>query len=79
MIAGGGMGSMTMDRMGSGFDRMGMSGMDMNRGFGGYGQMGGGMSDRGSGSKAGCQIFVRNVSETPRMSPLRYLHLIYNL
>lgn len=57
------MGSMSMDRMGSGFDRMGMSGMDMNRGFGGsYGHMGGGMSDRGSGSKAGCQIFVRNVS-----------------
>lgn len=53
---------MSMDRMGSGFDRMGMSGMDMNRGFGGYGHMGGGMSDRGSGSKAGCQIFVRNVS-----------------
>lgn len=62
VIAGGGMGSMSMDRMGSGFDRMGMSGMDMNRGFSGYGQMGGGMSDRGSGSKAGCQIFVRNVS-----------------
>lgn len=60
LIAGGGMGNMSMDRMGSGFDRMGMSGMDMNRGFGGYG--GGGMSDRGSGSKAGCQIFVRNVS-----------------
>lgn len=60
---GGGMGGMSMDRMGSGFDRMGMSGMDMNRGFGGgYGHMGGGMSDRGSGSKAGCQIFVRNVS-----------------
>ncbi|KAL7405703.1 hypothetical protein ABVT39_005924 [Epinephelus coioides] len=57
---GGGMGNMSMDRMGSGFDRMGMSGMDMNRGFGGYG--GGGMSDRGSGSKAGCQIFVRNLS-----------------
>ncbi|XP_036951244.1 myelin expression factor 2 isoform X2 [Acanthopagrus latus] len=62
---GGGMGSMSMDRMGSGFDRMGMSGMDMNRGFGGYGgggHMGGGMSDRGSGSKGGCQIFVRNLS-----------------
>ncbi|XP_042348012.1 myelin expression factor 2 isoform X2 [Plectropomus leopardus] len=55
---GGGMGNMSMDRMGSGFDRMGMSGMDMNRGFGGYG----GMSDRGSGSKGGCQIFVRNLS-----------------
>ncbi|XP_026175844.1 myelin expression factor 2 isoform X3 [Mastacembelus armatus] len=64
---GGGMGNMSMDRMGSSFDRMGMSGMDMNRGFGGYGgggqgHMGGGMSDRGSGSKAGCQIFVRNLS-----------------
>lgn len=47
-----------MDRMGSGLERMAMSGMDMNRG---YGQMGGGLSDRGSGSKAGCQIFVRNV------------------
>uniref|UniRef100_A0A0E9VLY1 RRM domain-containing protein n=1 Tax=Anguilla anguilla TaxID=7936 RepID=A0A0E9VLY1_ANGAN len=39
----------------------------MNRGFGGYGggsgyMGGGGMSDRGSGSKAGCQIFVRNLS-----------------
>ncbi|XP_068616539.1 myelin expression factor 2 [Brachionichthys hirsutus] len=54
---GGGMSSMSMDRMGSGFDRMGMSGMDMNRGYGGYGNMGG-----GSGSKAGCQIFVRNLS-----------------
>lgn len=51
-----------MDRMGSSFDRMGMSGMDMNRSFGGYGHMGGNMLDRGSGSKAGCQIFVRNVS-----------------
>uniref|UniRef100_A0A669C2W9 Myelin expression factor 2 n=1 Tax=Oreochromis niloticus TaxID=8128 RepID=A0A669C2W9_ORENI len=50
---GGGMGNMSMDRMGSSFDRLGMSGMDMNRGFGGYG---------GSGSKAGCQIFVRNLS-----------------
>uniref|UniRef100_A0A3Q4I3N7 Myelin expression factor 2 n=1 Tax=Neolamprologus brichardi TaxID=32507 RepID=A0A3Q4I3N7_NEOBR len=64
---GGGMGNMSMDRMGSSFDRLGMSGMDMNRGFGGYGgggpgHMGGGMSDRGSGSKAGCQIFVRNLS-----------------
>ncbi|XP_053176358.1 myelin expression factor 2 [Scomber japonicus] len=64
---GGGMGNMSMDRMGSNFDRMGMSGMDMNRGFGSYGgggpsHMGGGMSDRGSGSKAGCQIFVRNLS-----------------
>ncbi len=61
------MGNMSMDRMGSGFDRMGMSGMDMNRGFSGYGgggpgHMGGGMSDRGSGLKGGCQIFVRNVS-----------------
>lgn len=67
LIAGGGIGNMSMDRMGSGYDRMGMSGMDMNRGFGGYGgggpsHMGGGMSERGSGSKAGCQIFVRNVS-----------------
>lgn len=54
------MGNMGMDRMGSNFDRMGMSGgMDVNRGFGGYG--GGGMSNRGSGAKAGCQIFVRNV------------------
>lgn len=64
-ITGGGMGSMSMDRMGPGFDHVGMSGMDMNRGFGGYGgggQMGGVMSDRGSGSKGGCQIFVRNVS-----------------
>lgn len=65
-FAGSGMGNMSMDRMGSNFDRMGMSGMDMNRGFG-YGggaqsHMGGGLSDRGSGSKAGCQIFVRNVS-----------------
>ncbi|XP_041838450.1 myelin expression factor 2 isoform X2 [Melanotaenia boesemani] len=64
---GGGMGNMSMDRMGSGFDRLGMSGMDMNRSFGGYGgggsgHMGGGMSDRGSGSKGGCQIFVRNLS-----------------
>uniref|UniRef100_A0A3B4FXD0 Myelin expression factor 2 n=1 Tax=Pundamilia nyererei TaxID=303518 RepID=A0A3B4FXD0_9CICH len=62
-----GMGNMSMDRMGSSFDRLGMSGMDMNRGFGGYGgggpgHMGGGMSDRGSGSKGGCQIFVRNLS-----------------
>ncbi|XP_047219616.1 myelin expression factor 2 [Girardinichthys multiradiatus] len=62
---GGGMGSMSMDRMGSSFDRVGMSGMEMNRGFGGYGgggHMGGGMSDRGSASKGGCQIFVRNLS-----------------
>lgn len=62
------MSNMSMDRMGSNFDRLtGMSGMDMNRGFGGFGgggggHMGGGMSDRSSGSKAGCQIFVRNVS-----------------
>uniref|UniRef100_A0A3B3THV5 Myelin expression factor 2 n=1 Tax=Paramormyrops kingsleyae TaxID=1676925 RepID=A0A3B3THV5_9TELE len=52
-----------MDRMGSSFDRVGM---DMNRGYGGYGtgttHMGAVMSDRGSGSKAGCQIFVRNLS-----------------
>ncbi|CAF99845.1 unnamed protein product, partial [Tetraodon nigroviridis] len=59
---GGGMGNMSMDRMGSSFDRMGMSGMDMNRSFGGYGHMGGNMLDRSSGSKAGCQIFVRNLS-----------------
>ncbi|XP_062327340.1 myelin expression factor 2 [Osmerus eperlanus] len=66
---GGGMGSLSMDRMGSSFDRMG-GGMDMSRGFGGYGggggggagHMGGGMSDRGSGAKGGCQIFVRNLS-----------------
>ncbi|XP_035275057.1 myelin expression factor 2 [Anguilla rostrata] len=63
---GGGMGNMGMDRMSSNFDRM-SGGMDMNRGFGGYGggsgyMGGGGMSDRGSGSKAGCQIFVRNLS-----------------
>ncbi|KAI1889674.1 hypothetical protein AGOR_G00165390 [Albula goreensis] len=62
---GSGMGNMSMDRIGSGFDRMG-GGMDMNRGYGGYGgstgYMGGAMSDRGSGSKAGCQIFVRNLS-----------------
>ncbi|XP_037552948.1 myelin expression factor 2 [Nematolebias whitei] len=57
---GGGMGNMSMDRMGSGFDRLGMSGMDMNRGFGGYG--GGGHLGGGSGSKGGCQIFVRNLS-----------------
>lgn len=56
------MGSMAMDRMGSGFDRMGMSGMDMNRSFGGGGPSHMGMSDRGYGPKAGCQIFVRNVS-----------------
>ncbi|XP_061133122.1 myelin expression factor 2 [Syngnathus typhle] len=59
---GGGMGSMTIDRMGSGFDRMGMSGMDMNRGFGAGSPSHMGMSDRGFGSKAGCQIFVRNLS-----------------
>ena len=64
---GGGMGSLSMDRMGTSFDRMG-GGMDMSRGFGGYGggggagHMGGGMSERGSGAKGGCQIFVRNVS-----------------
>uniref|UniRef100_A0A3Q2ZXN7 Myelin expression factor 2 n=1 Tax=Kryptolebias marmoratus TaxID=37003 RepID=A0A3Q2ZXN7_KRYMA len=57
---GGGMGNMSMDRMGSSFDRLGMSGMDMNRGFGGYG--GGGHMGGGSGSKGGCQIFVRNLS-----------------
>nr|XP_055030123.1 myelin expression factor 2 [Misgurnus anguillicaudatus] len=61
---GGGMGSMGMDRMNTGFDRMGGS-MDMGRGFGQYGGGSGhmgGMSDRGAGSKAGCQIFVRNLS-----------------
>uniref|UniRef100_A0A8C1IS88 Myelin expression factor 2 n=1 Tax=Cyprinus carpio TaxID=7962 RepID=A0A8C1IS88_CYPCA len=55
--------NMGMDRMNSGFDRMGG---DMGRGFGQYGGGGsghmGGMSDRGAGSKAGCQIFVRNLS-----------------
>ncbi|XP_041082695.1 myelin expression factor 2-like isoform X2 [Polyodon spathula] len=54
---------MGMDRMSSSYDRMGGGGgMDMNRGFGGFGSgpMGGGKSDRGSGSK-GCQIFVRNL------------------
>jgi hypothetical protein len=50
----GGLGSRSMERMGSGYDRMG-GGMAMNRGFGGYG---GAMSDR---AKGGCQIFVRNV------------------
>ncbi|XP_057696008.1 myelin expression factor 2 [Corythoichthys intestinalis] len=59
---GGGMGSMAMDRMGSGFDRMGMSGMDLNRSFGGGGPSHLSMSDRGYGPKAGCQIFVRNLS-----------------
>uniref|UniRef100_A0A8C6WND6 Myelin expression factor 2 n=1 Tax=Neogobius melanostomus TaxID=47308 RepID=A0A8C6WND6_9GOBI len=54
---GGGMGSMSMDRMGSGFDRMGMSGGRDNRGFGGFGgsgsgHMSGGMSNnRSSGAK----------------------------
>ncbi|MBN3270431.1 MYEF2 factor, partial [Polyodon spathula] len=55
---------MGMDRMSSSYDRMGGGGggMDMNRGFSGFGSgpMGGGKSDRGSGSK-GCQIFVRNL------------------
>uniref|UniRef100_A0A3B3Q8G9 Myelin expression factor 2 n=1 Tax=Paramormyrops kingsleyae TaxID=1676925 RepID=A0A3B3Q8G9_9TELE len=59
------MGSMGMERMGPGIERM-ASGMDMNRGYRGYGggssHMGSGMSDRSSGSKAGCQIFVRNLS-----------------
>ncbi|XP_073706402.1 myelin expression factor 2-like [Garra rufa] len=61
---GGGMVNMGMDRMNSGFDRMGGN-MDMGRGFGQYGGGSGhmgGMSDRGAGSKAGCQIFVRNLS-----------------
>uniref|UniRef100_A0A672NXF5 Myelin expression factor 2-like n=1 Tax=Sinocyclocheilus grahami TaxID=75366 RepID=A0A672NXF5_SINGR len=56
--------NMGMDRMNSGFDRMGGN-MDMGRGFGQYGGGSGhmgGMSDRGAGSKAGCQIFVRNLS-----------------
>uniref|UniRef100_A0A6Q2XC88 RRM domain-containing protein n=1 Tax=Esox lucius TaxID=8010 RepID=A0A6Q2XC88_ESOLU len=62
-LLGGGMGSLSMDRMGSGYDRMG-GGMEMSRGFGGYGGggSGGSMSDRGSGAKGGCQIFVRNLS-----------------
>ncbi|XP_052008503.1 myelin expression factor 2-like [Xyrauchen texanus] len=58
---GGGMGSMGMN---TGFDRMGGN-MDMGRGFGQYGGGSGhigGMSDRGMGSKGGCQIFVRNLS-----------------
>ncbi|MGH0119006.1 UNVERIFIED_CONTAM: hypothetical protein FKN15_003555 [Acipenser sinensis] len=59
---------MGMDRMSSSYDRMGGGGggMDMNRGFGGFGSgpMGGGKSDRGSGTKS-CQIFVRNVSKRP--------------
>uniref|UniRef100_A0A8C9TJZ3 Myelin expression factor 2 n=1 Tax=Scleropages formosus TaxID=113540 RepID=A0A8C9TJZ3_SCLFO len=62
MGSGGVMGNMGMDRMGSNFDRVGM---DANRGFGGFGggsgQMGGGNLDRGSRSKVGCQIFVRNL------------------
>ncbi|RXN16429.1 myelin expression factor 2-like protein [Labeo rohita] len=63
-LGGGGMVNMGMDRMNSGFDRMGGN-MDMGRGFGQYGGGSGhmgGMSDRGVGSKAGCQIFVRNLS-----------------
>ncbi|MGH0135016.1 UNVERIFIED_CONTAM: hypothetical protein FKN15_059780 [Acipenser sinensis] len=57
---------MGMDRMSSSYDRMGGGGMDMNRGFSGFGSgpMGGGKSDRGSGTKS-CQIFVRNVSKRP--------------
>lgn len=56
-----------MGNMGSGVNRMGMAGMDMGRGFGGFGGagrggMGGAMSDRVSGAKGGCVIFVRNVS-----------------
>ncbi|XP_035381069.1 myelin expression factor 2 [Electrophorus electricus] len=62
---GGGIGNMGMDRMGGGFDRMG-SNMEINRGIGQYGtssaHIGSGMLDRGAGSKAGCQIFVRNLS-----------------
>uniref|UniRef100_A0A672S8S5 Myelin expression factor 2 n=1 Tax=Sinocyclocheilus grahami TaxID=75366 RepID=A0A672S8S5_SINGR len=63
-VCGGGMVNMGMDRMNSGFDRMGGN-MDMGRGFGQYGGGSGhmgGMSDRGAGTKAGCQIFVRNLS-----------------
>ncbi|XP_061078520.1 myelin expression factor 2-like isoform X2 [Conger conger] len=52
---GAGMGNMGL---GSRFDRMGGA-MDMSRGFGGFG---GGMSDRAAAVKAGCQIFVRNLS-----------------
>lgn len=59
------MGSMGMERMGPSIERM-ASGMDMNRGYRGYAvsssHMGGGISDRSAGPKAGCQIFVRNVS-----------------
>ncbi|XP_051513018.1 myelin expression factor 2-like isoform X2 [Myxocyprinus asiaticus] len=50
--------------MNTGFDRMGGN-MDMGRGFGQYGGSSGhmgGLSDRGMGSKGGCQIFVRNLS-----------------
>lgn len=71
------MGNMSMDRMGASFDRMGMSGMDMNRSFGGYGHMGGNMLDRGSGSKAGCQIFVRNVSLCLIKAFLRIIFIVW--
>ncbi|KAK7152356.1 hypothetical protein R3I94_008627 [Phoxinus phoxinus] len=60
-LGGGGMLNMGMDRMNSGFDRM-AGNMDMGRGFGQYGGHMGGMSDRGAGSKVGCQIFVRNLA-----------------
>uniref|UniRef100_A0A8C5E742 RRM domain-containing protein n=1 Tax=Gouania willdenowi TaxID=441366 RepID=A0A8C5E742_GOUWI len=56
---GGGMGNMSLDRMGSNFERLMMSGMDMSRGFGNFGAN---MGMSGSGSKGGCQIFVRNLS-----------------
>uniref|UniRef100_A0A8D0CI73 Myelin expression factor 2 n=1 Tax=Scleropages formosus TaxID=113540 RepID=A0A8D0CI73_SCLFO len=56
---GSGMGNMGMDRVGSTYERM-SGGMDVSRGYGGH--MGAGMSDRGLGSKGGCQIFVRNLS-----------------
>lgn len=78
-VAGGGMGNMSLDRMGSSFDRMGMSGMDMNRSFSGYGHMGGSMSDRVSGSKAGCQIFVRNVSLSRIKAFVPYFHWYISL
>ncbi|KAG7468069.1 hypothetical protein MATL_G00138890 [Megalops atlanticus] len=56
---GGGMSNAGMGPMGSGIGS-GMGSMGMDRMSSRY--MGGGMSDRGSGSKAGCQIFVRNLS-----------------
>ncbi|KAL4613325.1 myelin expression factor 2-like isoform X2 [Arapaima gigas] len=56
---GSGMGNMGMDRSGSSYDRMG-GGMDVSRGYGSH--LGAAMSDRGLGTKGGCQIFVRNLS-----------------